>query len=310
VECPRRHRAAARRAAGGVAPDDGAAIQGPGRIGSVRHRLPGRVDCARTDPRRSERHLRHALLLAGAENPPGDCLLVIRTLLHRPGGGLEPDTLLACAEHLRGLAGAALDGDQVAREAGRAAAQANAAGLAPELFPVLAEANEKLLQGEVSADGRVRHALETAEWWLRTGCLDRCDLVLSKLRDEAGSLPGVRLGSARIEAEMRRLCADLSGQRELAGWYADAERCISPLSARSQNNLRVSLLAALLSIGAAEQAGELSARTDLSRFATQSADYSQWSAEFVDWAQRRLAGETSRRHRRRPSYLDPARPPR
>lgn len=316
--------------------------QGPDPFGDA---YQAGIECARTDPWRSEEQLLHALELASTGHPPADRLLVIAALLHRPGGGLQPGTLRACAGHLRQLAGAGLNGDQLAREIGRAAMQANAAQLAPELFPVLAEANETVLAGQMPADSRIVHALETAEWWLRTGRLDRCDLVLSQLRGNAGPAPAAALGIARVEAEMRRLCADTSGawplaaaldavldagegqpvaaadraralielilcwpvvpgpaggqfrprpgrigKRGLPGWYAQARQAISTLPARSRNNLGVSLLAALLGVGASEQAEELSASVDLSRFATQSADYSQWSAEFVAWAQRRLAG--------------------
>ena len=301
------------------------------------------IDCARTDPGRSESHLRQALDLATVGHPPADRLVVIRTLLHRPGGGLQPATLRACAEHLRQLADAGLNGDQVAGEIGRAAMQANAAQLAPELYPVLAEAAETVLAGEVSVGGRIVHSLEAAQWWLRVGRLDRCDLVLVRLRDQAGSSAAATLGIARIETELRRRCADTSsarpmlaaalaategqpvpavdraraiieliscwpvgpgpadgqfrplarsvGKHELPGWCAEAERCVGGLSPRAQNDLRVSLLFALFGIGAGEQAEELSARVDLSAFASQSADYSQWSAEFVAWARRRLADE-------------------
>jgi tetratricopeptide (TPR) repeat protein len=299
------------------------------------------IDCARTDPDRSERHLREALALAPLSHT-ADRLLVVRTLLHRPGGGLRPQTLRTCAEQLHQLTHAGLDPVQVAMEIGRTAMQANAAQLGPELFPVLASADEKLLAGEMPADRRAVHALETAEWWLRVGRLDRCDLVLSQLRDKTGTRPDTELGCARLEAEMRRLCADTSGsgplaaaleaagnkpaiaadraraivelifcwpvepgpdagrfrpcpgaigQHDLPGWVAEAIGCISTLSAKSQNTLRVSLLAALFSVGADEQVTELSPQVSLDQFATQSADYAQWSTEFVAWAQRRLAGE-------------------
>ena len=173
------------------------------------------IDCAGTDPGRSESFLLQALELAGQVRPPGDRFLVVRTLLHRPGGRLRPGTLRACARQLRELAPAGLDGDKVAREIGRASMQANAAGLAPELFPVLAEADETVLAGELSATGRIIHGLEVAQWWLRIGRFDRCDLALSRLRQKSGAVPAALLGAAGVEAEMRRLCSDRSSARRI-----------------------------------------------------------------------------------------------
>jgi CHAT domain len=200
-----------------------------------------------------------------------------------------------------------------------------------------------VLAGELSAVGRVVHGLELAEWWLRVGRADRCDLALARLREKPGALPTAVLGSARIEAQIRRQSGDRSGGlrrlaeavaatagqpatdtdraqaaiqliacwpvtpgtperpfhpedvqvggRGLPGWCAEAQRWIGAVPSWAQNSLRVSLLAVLHGIGAADEAAALSAVTDLAAFASQSAGYSEWSGDIEAWMERRSADE-------------------
>lgn len=213
------------------------------------------IDCAHTDPERSESLLLDALELGGPGQPPGDRFVVVRTLLHR-AEPLRPDTLRACARQLRELAGAdqlaalaaaGRDGDKIAREIGRTAMRANAAGLAPELFPILAAADESVFAEAgkeppavtLSASGRVIHGLEVAQWWLRAGRFDLCDLALARLRQQPAARAGL-LGAARLTADMRRLCSDRGGARQiLAQALADPEAAASTAEERARTVIQL-----------------------------------------------------------------------
>jgi len=165
------------------------------------------------DFRKAEHWLLKALGQAAQSPEPDDDILALQHLIalfSRGGATLEPETVRRCVRTVAGLV----------RQGHRGTAVSNivcvfdpivaAGGLSQELDSTLAEAGDKLLEGDMEKAERVGLTASNATVWLRLG---RTDSALARLEEckKLSLTASEGLEIARVEAKVRWVNQDRDG---------------------------------------------------------------------------------------------------